>query len=423
MSTRHLDGSPDPDGRSAAALAEVVRVERARVIATLRRLTGDLDAAEDAFADAAVEALETWPRQGTPSRPGAWLTTVARRRALDRLRREQRRPDKEVAAVRFDPPPDGPDEDPLAWSTIRDDQLGLIFTCCHPALAPEARVALTLRTLCGLTTTEIARAFWVAEPTMGQRIARAKRKIRDARIPFRVPADHELPARVAAVLAVVNVVFTAGHHAAVGEELVRVDLAEEAIRLARVLLDLMPDEPEVAGLLCLLEATWARRGTRVDASGDPVLLADADRSLWDRELAEAASSRLEAALRLGRPGPFQVQAAISCLHSLARSIEETDWRQIVVLYDHLVAMSPTPATQVNRAVAVAEVGGPAAGLAALDAVVGGEDWHLRHAARADLLRRLGDREAATAAYRAALDADPGPVDARFLRRRLADLRD
>jgi RNA polymerase sigma-70 factor, ECF subfamily len=396
-------------------LADILRVEGGRVLGTLCRLTGDLDAAEDALGEAVLVALEQWPARGIPERPGAWLTTVARRRAVDRMRREARRPEKEMAAL-------VDEDDPLPWSTVRDDQLRLVFTCCHPALAPESRVALALRTLCGLTTPEIARAFLVTESTMGQRISRAKSKLRTNRIPYRVPTDVELPDRLPSVLAVVNVVFTTGHHAPVGSTLDRVDLMDEGIRLARLLVDLMPDEPECIGLLALCLATAARRTTRVDERGEVVLLADADRSRWDADATDEAVGMLELTLRRGRPGPFQVRAAISCLHSIAPDHDRTDWPQIVELYRILESAEPSVPVRVNRAVAEAEVHGPEAGLALLDEVPGDGRWYFLHVARADLLRRAGRVDEAAAAYDAALALEPNESDARFLRARRAALR-
>ena len=397
-------------------LEEILRLEGGQVLATLCRMTGDLDLAEDALSDAVVSALEQWPVHGLPDRPAAWLTTVARRRAVDRLRRESRRTDKEEQAVADDP-------DPLEPMTVHDDQLRLIFTCCHPALAPEARVALALRTLCGLSTHEIAAAFLVAEPTMGQRISRAKAKIRANRIPYRIPPDAELPARLTAVLAVINVVYTTGHHSPAGRHLVRVDLTREAIRLARLLVELMPDEPECLGLLALLVSTDARAPTRLDGHGDVVLLADADRAHWDGIAAREAAELVDRALRQGPPGAFGIRAAISCLHSLAPSHDLTDWAKIASLYRLLESIEPSAPVRINRAVAVAEVSGPDAGLALLDRVDNGERWHLYHAARADLLRRAGRTGPAGDAYRAALACAPNEVDARFLRGRLADVDD
>lgn len=395
-------------------LEEILRVEGGRVLATLCRLTGDLDAAEDAVSEAVVAALEQWPVQGLPERPAAWLTTVARNRALDRLRRESRRTEKEEQAMLDEP-------DPLPWSTVRDDQLRLIFTCCHPALSADAQVALALRTLCGLTTPEIAAAFLVAEPTMGQRISRAKSKIRANRIPYRIPPDHELPRRLAAVLAVVDIVFTVGHHSPAGNALARVDLTDEAIRLGRLLFDLMPDEPECAGLLALMLSTAARLPGRLDADGEVVLLADVDRSRWDAELTAEAVELLELTLRRHRLGPYQLRAAISCLHSSASDVEQTDWPQIVTLYRLLESAEPSVPVRVNRAVAEAEVTGPRTGLALLDAVDGADGWHLFHAARADMLRRLDRPGEAAAAYRRALALHPNESDRRFLQGRLDEV--
>jgi RNA polymerase sigma-70 factor (ECF subfamily) len=398
-----------------------VKAERGRVVAPLRRLTGDLDRAEDAVSDAVVDAFEQWPRRGIPERPGAWLTTVARRRALDRIRRESQRGDRERAAqlaVALESEPD-----PLPWSTIRDDQLRLVFTCCHPAIGPDARVALALRTICGLTTVEIARAFLVPEATVGQRISRAKSKVTANRIPYRVPTDAELPERLPAVLAVVDVVLATGHHAPVGEDLLRPDLVETATWLARLLVELLPDEPECVGLLALCLSVGARSATSVDPDGDAVLLADADRSQWDHDATAEAVGLLERALRRGRPGPFQVRAAISCLHSVA-TVDSTDWPQIVELYRILEGLTPTVPVKVNRAVAEAEVAGPEVGLALLDHLAGSAEaqrWHLFHAARADLLRRTGDARASADALRTALALEPNEADRRLLETRLRDL--
>jgi RNA polymerase sigma-70 factor (ECF subfamily) len=397
-----------------------VRHEGGLVLATLIRTVGDFDIAEDAVQDAVVEALEVWPRRGVPDNPGAWLTTVARRRALDRIRREAKRTDKEhLAATRLV----GDDAQPGdgASSMVRDDVLRLIFTCCHPALAPDAQVALTLRTICGLTTSDIAGVFLVAETTMSQRLTRARKKIAAARIPYRVPEDHELTDRLRPVMAVIYAAFTAGHHAPAGDAVVRIDIAAEAIRLARLVNDLVVDEPEAQGLLALLLATHARSAARIDAAGDVVLLADQDRSLWDRQAIREAAEVIDAALRRRRPGPYQVQAAIACLHGLAPAAAETDWPQILELYDLLLQMQPTVAVTVNRAVAVAEVHGAAAGLDALDAVEGTDDWHLAWAARADMLSRLGRDEDAAGCYRRALACDCNAADRRFLERRLGAL--
>lgn len=401
------------------SIAAIVRAERSRVVATLCRLTGDLDRAEDAVSDAVLEALEQWPRRGIPERPGAWLTTVARRRALDRIRRESSRGDRELAATRARALESEPD--PLPWSTVRDDQLRLVFTCCHPAIGADARVALALRTVCGLTTAEIAQAFLVPEATVGQRISRAKAKIAANRIPYRVPRDADLPERLPAVLAVVDVVLATGHHAPIGGEVVRTDLLETATWFARLLVELMPDEPECVGLLALCMSTVARSSTRTDGDGELVLLPDADRTAWDRDQAEEASALLERALRLGRPGPLQVRAAISCLHSLAPDHVSTDWPQVAELYGLLEALAPSVPVRVNRAVAVAEVDGPRAGLELLDALAAQPEagrWHLFHAARAELLRRSGEPEASAVALRTALALATNEADRSLLSQRL-----
>ena len=392
------------------------------MLATLIRLTGDIDRAEDALHDAVVAAADSWRRDGVPDRPGAWLTTVARNKALDRLRREARRAPKEEEAFRLLSEGSAMDDnDP----DNRDDRLRLLFTCCHPALSPESQVALALRTICGLTTVDIARVFLVPEPTIGQRISRAKAKIAKAHIPYRVPEDHELPDRLRPVLATVYAVFTAGHHAPVGELDDRLDLADEAIRLARVLVELMPDEAECVGLLALTLATNARRQARTDPDGEIILLADQDRSLWDAAAISEAAALVDSVLRRGRPGAYQMQAAIACLHGTAPTYEDTDWAQIAELFGMLEVRWPTPVVRVNRAVAVAEVAGPAAGLALLADLVGtpSERWHLYWSARADFQRRLGQTEAAADSYRQALECPSNDSDRRFLQRRLAELVD
>jgi RNA polymerase sigma-70 factor (ECF subfamily) len=401
------------------SIDEIIRVEGGRVVATLCRLTGDLDLAEDAFAEAAIEAVRRWPTDGLPVRPGAWLTTVARRKALDVLRRERRRPDRERAAVALRDEPDV-----LEVHTVRDDQLRLIFTTCHPAIAAESQVALALRVLCGLTTDEIARAFLLPAATVGKRITRAKDKLRANAVAFRVPPDEELPGRLSAVLSVVEVVFATGHHPPLGDQPVRVDLLDEGVRLARLLVELMPDEPECHGLLALLLSTRARHPGALDADGVPVLLADADRTSWDHESTAEAVAILERALRVGRAGPRQLRAAISCLHSTAATVDETDWPQIIQLYDMLQVIDPSPAVRVNRAVAVGEVAGPDAALAELDALAGDpsvDGWHLFHAARAEQLRRLGRADAARAALGSAIACPHNDADDRLLRARLTAL--
>ena len=390
------------------------------MLATLIRLTGDIDRAEDALHDAVVAAADSWRRDGVPDKPGAWLTTVARNKALDRLRREAQRVPKEEEAFRL-----------LTESSAlgncdsesRDDRLRLLFTCCHPALSPESQVALALRTICGLTTVDISRVFLVPEATIGQRISRAKAKIAKAHIPYRVPEEHELPDRLRPVLATVYAVFTAGHHAPVGELDGRPDLADEAIRLARVLVELMPDEAECVGLLALTLATNARRRARTDPRGELVLLADQDRSLWDAAAVAEASALVDSVLRRGRPGAYQMQAAIACLHSTAATYTETDWAQIAELFGLLEIRWPTPVVRVNRAVAVAEVAGPSAGLALLADLVGTptERWHLYWSARADFHRRLGQTVEAADSYRRALECPCNDSDRRFMQGRLAEL--
>jgi RNA polymerase sigma-70 factor, ECF subfamily len=400
-------------------LDETIRIEGGQVLATLIRLTGDIDRAEDALHDAVVVAADVWRRDGLPAKPGAWLTTVARNKALDRMRREAQRAPKEAEALRLLTETDMSDD----AHQSRDDRLRLLFTCCHPALSPESQVALALRTICGLTTVEIARVFLVPEPTIGQRISRAKAKIANAHIPYRVPEEHELPDRLRPVLATIYAVFTAGHHAPTGELSARVDLADEAIRLARVLVELMPDEGECIGLLALTLATNARRRARTDDTGEIVLLADQDRSLWDHAAVAEASALVDSVLRRGRPGAYQIQAAISCLHGVAPTYADTDWAQIAELYAMLEVRWPTPVVRVNRAVAVAEVIGPAAGLELLDDLSGtaSERWHLYWSTRADFERRLDQLDAAAASYRQALTCPCNDSDRRFLERRLAEV--
>jgi RNA polymerase sigma-70 factor (ECF subfamily) len=389
-------------------------------VAAVTAQVGDLELAEDAVQDACAAALAQWPADGTPANPGPWLIGTARHKALDRLRREGRRVEKEAEAVReagASPPPGG-------WPAGADDELCLIFTCCHPALDPAARVALTLRSVCGLTTAEIAAAFLVPEPTMAQRLLRAKRKIRQAGIAFRVPAADDRPARLDAVLRVVYLVFTEGHTATSGEALIRGELCDQAIRLARALAGLLPGEPEVTGLLALLLLTDARRDARIGPGGDLVLLADQDRSRWDAALIAEGETLVERALRQGRPGPYQLHAAIAACHSGTRAAADTDWREIALLYGELIRYEPTPVVEANRAVAVAMSEGPAAGLVILDAV--GTDprlarWPQLHLARAELLRQLGRRADAADAYQAALQLEPPVPERAFIGRRLREL--
>ena len=394
-------------------VARVYRQEYGRCVATLVRVLGGIDLAEEAVQEAFATALEKWPATGLPPNPGAWIVTTARNKAIDRLRREAARDDKQAQAALLHQP-----AEPQEVGPVRDDQLRLIFTCCHPALAPAAQVALTLRLLGGLETPEIARAFLVPEATMAQRIVRAKRKIKDAGIPYRIPAGAELPRRLPPVLAVLYLVFNEGYAASSGDGLVRADLCAEAVRLTRELAGLMPDEPEVTGLLALLLLTESRRPARTGPDGELVLMRDQDRSRWDRALIAEGQDLVRACLRRNRPGPYQIQAAIAAVHSDAPAAADTDWSQILALYDQLTAVAPTPVVALNRAVAVAELHGPAAGLAALDRL-DLPGYHLFHAARADLLARLGRSAEAAQAYERALGLASNATERAFLAGRLA----
>jgi RNA polymerase sigma-70 factor (ECF subfamily) len=408
---------------AAAALERAYRDERAAVLATLtRHVGGDLGLAEDAVQDAFAEAAAQWPERGVPDRPGAWLTVTARRRAIDRLRRERAMDDRLRHLVRLDSDTPSPDEDPDGASALADDRLRMIFTCCHPALAPEARIALTLRTLGGLTTPELARAFLVREATMQQRVVRAKRKIAVAGIPYRVPPDEQLPDRLGGVLRVVYLIFNEGHTATTGPDLVRAGLCDEALRLARLVAELMPDEPEALGLLALLLLVDARRAARTDDGGSFVALEHQDRTRWDAARIEEGLAVLDRAVRLRRPGSYQLQAAIAALHAEAPTFADTDWRQIAALYARLAELEPSPVVAINRAVAVAQADGPQDGLAILDALAADprlDRYQPLHAARAELLRRTGDAAAARAAYERAIALTANEREREELERRLS----
>ena len=407
-----MDGGPP---LQATDIESVFRDEYGRAVAVLVRSFGDIDLAEEAVQDAFAAAVRRWPSAGLPPSPAGWIITTARNRAIDRLRREAKRNDRHAQAALLH------DRDQLAAEDgVDDDRLRLIFTCCHPALALHAQVALTLRLLGGLTTTEIARAFVVTEPTMAQRIVRAKNKIRDAGIPYRIPTAAELPRRLRAVAAVVYLIFNEGYLAASGESLVRSDLCAEAIRLGRLLAELLPNEPEVVGLLALMLLVESRRAARASGDGTLVLLADQDRDLWDRDLIAEGQLLVQRCLQNNQPGPYQIQAAINAVHADASTADRTDWWQILQLYNQLMILAPSPIVAINRAVAVAEVEGPDAALNLLDDL-DFDSYYMFHAVRAQMLRRLDRNKEATTAYDAAITRTDNVAEREFLQRRRAEV--